>query len=541
MRTHRQPRSPRFSVTVCFAAASLLQVALLSGCSLFVNPDEGQLGNVTGDGSVRDGQISPPDGGVEAGPACDENTCDDGIECTVDTCSGEPTVCNNQPNHGACGEDQRCDPIRGGCTAACTNNAECDNGNPCDGEETCNQDTGECASGQAMQCGTEGECRRGTCNPDSGSCDFSLDDALCESSGMCQVGSCTERGCELTERNCDDGNACTNDHCDEETGCFSELIDEDDDGQAPSGLGNCGTDCDDDDPTRYAGATEYCDGVDSNCNGRSDEQDDCIRIPDTCNSANGALPRIALGQTVEAWNGPIDVFDNDYFNSNYASDCFGNRTGPDAAFEVRIDGTADVLVEATGLSGDVDPKLMVVRAGTCGPAAFALSSFLCNEDATLGTQDARIWVQDTQGFDLLLETGTNNTGNVKVTVTAMSPKPQVCGNAIDISAGGTWIANINNDDDYGPDCGDGSDNNPQGIASFIGPNDGTVEATMRDSFDQSVLSLADQTCSNELACDGNGGANPRSISASVTSGTTYHLVAQGGSPGPATFAVEFKP
>ncbi|MCA9542534.1 MAG: hypothetical protein KC620_26740, partial [Myxococcales bacterium] len=51
-------------------------------------------------------------------------------------------------------------------------------------------------------------------------------------------------------------------------------VDEDEDGHG-IGIGCRGVDCDDDDPTRNAGATETCDGADDDCDGMTDEGCGC--------------------------------------------------------------------------------------------------------------------------------------------------------------------------------------------------------------------------------------------------------------------------
>src|SRR5690606_2636330 len=74
-----------------------------------------------------------------------------------------------------------------------------------------------------------------------------------------------------TPLKCDDNDVCTTNACDPINGCYYPLIDNDGDGHAATSLGTCGDDCDDDDPTVYAGAAEACDNKDNNCNGATDE------------------------------------------------------------------------------------------------------------------------------------------------------------------------------------------------------------------------------------------------------------------------------
>ncbi len=80
---------------------------------------------------------------------------------------------------------------------------------------------------------------------------------------------CTEDGCVSLGSACDDGDLCTVDRCDEvRDRCEHRPADEDGDGD---GLTGCDGDCDDSDAFTFPGATERCDGVDRDCDGRVDE------------------------------------------------------------------------------------------------------------------------------------------------------------------------------------------------------------------------------------------------------------------------------
>lgn len=68
---------------------------------------------------------------------------------------------------------------------------------------------------------------------------------------------------------CDDGDECTEDRCDPRTDmCVNVMVDLDRD---RDGVTSCTGDCDDTDARVFPGATEVCDMVDQDCDGRADE------------------------------------------------------------------------------------------------------------------------------------------------------------------------------------------------------------------------------------------------------------------------------
>jgi hypothetical protein len=107
---------------------------------------------------------------------------------------------------------------------------------------------------------------------DAGACaeDIDCDDLdVCTGGETCAGGACVA-GVPLE---CDDGDACTADRCDAILGCQSTFVDEDRDGHAPSTLGESCLDCDDGSASRHPGAPDrICDGLDSDCDGTTDEE-----------------------------------------------------------------------------------------------------------------------------------------------------------------------------------------------------------------------------------------------------------------------------
>lgn len=134
--------------------------------------------------------------------------CDDGIECTVDTCDAiqgcvvDATACGCETD-ADCSDDNAC--TTDGCdlgTLTCANDAvddgrTCDDGDACTVDDTC--EAGQCAAGAPTLC-DDGDVCNGTeaCNPETGEC---------------------EAGTAL---NCSDGVACSTDLCDTIGGCFSD-------------------------------------------------------------------------------------------------------------------------------------------------------------------------------------------------------------------------------------------------------------------------------------------------------------------------------
>ena len=142
-------------------------------------------------------------------------------------------------------------------------------------------------------------CKANSCDPSTSQCvavnlatgATCEDGSLCTSGDQCVAGTCFGGGAS----NCNDGNACTDDSCAPATGCAnvtnnanacsdgnvctadacvagvcsSKTIDADGDGYGPSAT--CGGDCDDGNAAIHPGAAEVCNGVDDNCNGKTDE------------------------------------------------------------------------------------------------------------------------------------------------------------------------------------------------------------------------------------------------------------------------------
>ncbi len=113
--------------------------------------------------------------------------CDDGIDCTVDSCD-EANKCHHEFDDSAC-----------------------DDGNSCNGAESCS--TAGCQSGIAIVCDDETECTTDSCDPETGDCTFAPNHILCDDGNSCTANICKSgQGCIVevkVDQPCDDGDECT--------------------------------------------------------------------------------------------------------------------------------------------------------------------------------------------------------------------------------------------------------------------------------------------------------------------------------------------
>ncbi len=139
------------------------------------------------DAAPADSARADTGGGDDAGAeTCrGDADCDDGHDCTVDTCAVGGR-CRHTPLDERCGAGERCTAERG-CTQGCVDSSDCDDGRFCNGAEQC-------------------------------------------LSGMCVPA--------RSAPDCDDGNACTTDVCDDAIGgCRYETAPGSDAGVAPTDAG----------------------------------------------------------------------------------------------------------------------------------------------------------------------------------------------------------------------------------------------------------------------------------------------------------------
>jgi len=214
--------------------------------------------------------------------------CDDSNVCTDDSCDPS-SGCQNVNNTAACDDGDACtmnDVCSNGECAGEPLDADGDSyvSDACTGGDDCDDGDSAVNPGAAEVCddGIDNDCD-GDTDLDDSSCAGCTTDADCDDSNPCTDDSCDAANtCQNVNNTaaCDDGDDCTmNDVCSEGT-CAGEPLDADNDGFQPPQCG--GSDCDDDNAAVNPDADEICDdGIDNDCNGDTDGDDAaCQGCPD---------------------------------------------------------------------------------------------------------------------------------------------------------------------------------------------------------------------------------------------------------------------
>jgi len=173
--------------------------------------------------------------------ACQQDAeCDDGNECTLDSCVEQD--CYNIPvaDETPCSDDGVfCNGVEVCRQGVCTHS-----GNPCPGADG------------------DGDCSE-SCAEDLRSCTADdPQDAACDDGNWCTVSdTCTSGVCSGSERDCDDGDTCTQDGCDEEADTCQHQLTPLPGAEGPAENPTCGN------------------GIDDDCDGFADELDaDCLAL-----------------------------------------------------------------------------------------------------------------------------------------------------------------------------------------------------------------------------------------------------------------------
>ena len=149
--------------------------------------------------------------------------CDDGIDCTADTCKPQGG-CQNAPDDGLCDDGvdctvDVCEP-QSGCQNT-TNDGLCDDGVPCT-VDACDPMEGCLAAPDDGLCDDGVPCTVDGCDPTEG-CLAAPDDGLCDDGVSCTLDHCDAiDGCESLPSDplCDDGIPCTADSCHPQDDCL---------------------------------------------------------------------------------------------------------------------------------------------------------------------------------------------------------------------------------------------------------------------------------------------------------------------------------
>ena len=183
--------------------------------------------------------------------------CDDGNDCTTDSCSSGLGCVNFDANGSSCDDGKPCngtdqdicdDGSCDGPSCECSNDSDCgDDGNLCNGVPYCHPFNKKCENGLPIECGAAGDsaCTVNVCEPEFGVCvpQFVLNGTACTDGDACTHGdACNGGACASNTLSCNDENPCTTDVCDPATGGCSFLLEEDagcDDGNACTTSDHC--------------------------------------------------------------------------------------------------------------------------------------------------------------------------------------------------------------------------------------------------------------------------------------------------------------
>lgn len=158
----------------------------------------------------------------------DAAQCDDGIDCTTDTCDPQSNICVNSPNNALCDDGIAC--TSDSCeilSKSCVNvpiNVLCDDNDPCNGSELCDPESGGCAPGSMTDCNgnqIDDSCDLDQCADDPNcadcndngvldGCDLAAGEPDVNGNGL--IDAC-EPPCAADNGNCDDAVFCTFDRC----------------------------------------------------------------------------------------------------------------------------------------------------------------------------------------------------------------------------------------------------------------------------------------------------------------------------------------
>ncbi len=264
------------------------------GCTHVLVPRPGMEGP-EGDESCSNDQDDDCDGLTDGDdpnckPCSQDSDCDDGNECTQDSCSDKQ--CTNAPiSYAICHDGLYCN----GYDTCLNGTCQVHSGDPCadsssDGDadcsESCDEETDSCIAN----------------DPDGSPCDDGL---FCTDNEQCLSGVCTG-----TEHDCSDNDHCTIDTCDEDGDQCVHEPDPDPGTEGPIGDASCFNEIDDDcdgdtdlhdtgcfecSPSEGTNGDPSCtNGIDDDCDGKIDGLDENCWPADSCSLGNGNFPSVSM-------------------------------------------------------------------------------------------------------------------------------------------------------------------------------------------------------------------------------------------------------
>ncbi len=207
-------------------------------CTLDDRCQSGQCYGLPADAD-EDGHVAARCGGAD---------CDDQDPAVNPNAFEGPTgapACSDGIDNDCDGASDAAEPT----CAACLGPADCDDGDACNGAEDCQ--AGECYPGDPLTCSDGEPCTDDWCDPVQG-CRSAANELPCDDGDACTLGDrCAAGACQPgQQRDCSDGNPCTDDDCVTGQGCV----------HVPNAAP-----CDDGDPQTTGDAC-----IDGTCNGIPD-------------------------------------------------------------------------------------------------------------------------------------------------------------------------------------------------------------------------------------------------------------------------------